>query len=266
MIENLKKIIKKVLLKFNLEIVRHSVNEEIKRNQEVCQSAKDDMNLLQILPKQNISQIIGLLDKSKSQLRQDIFVLSQLNFKRNGFFVEFGATNGIDLSNTYLLENFFNWSGILAEPAKCWHKDLEFNRKCYIEHNCVWSDSNSTLTFNEVSTAELSTIDLFSNNDSHSKIRQNGKHYQVSTISLNDLLEKYKAPSIIDYLSIDTEGSEYQILEKLDFNKYSFNVITCEHNNTPMREKIFLLLTQNGYTRKYEEISKWDDWYIRVNK
>jgi hypothetical protein len=53
-----------------------------------------------------------LLRSSKAQLRQDIFVLNELNFKRDGYFVEFGATNGVDLSNTYLLEKGYNWKGI----------------------------------------------------------------------------------------------------------------------------------------------------------
>ncbi len=262
----MKNFIKNTLLKFNLVILRISVIEEQTSKILECQKAKDDLQFLEFLPNKHASQIVNLLKKSHAQLRQDIFVLSHLNFKNNGYFVEFGATNGISLSNTFLLETQFGWSGILAEPAKCWHIDLENNRNCNIESKCVWIDSHSTLTFNEVSNAELSTIKLFSDNDHHSKSRETGKCYEVNTISLNDLLEKYKAPKHIDYLSIDTEGSEYQILENLNFSKYSFRVITCEHNFTPMREKIFNLLTKNGYVRKYEELSKWDDWYIKINE
>ena len=56
------------------------------------------------------------IKNTKSQINQDIFVLYTLNWKRNGFFVEFGATDGMDLSNTYLLEKDFGWRGILSEP------------------------------------------------------------------------------------------------------------------------------------------------------
>jgi hypothetical protein len=68
---------------------------------------------------------------------------------------------------------------------------------------------------------------------------------------------------MIDYLSIDTEGSEYEILSHFDFEKYHFKIITCEHNFTPARERIFSLLTKNGYARKCENLSKIDDWYVR---
>ena len=204
-----------------------------------------------------------LLKKSKSQLRQDIFVLSELNYKRNGYFIEFGATNGIDLSNTYLLETEYGWSGILAEPAKIWHADLDKNRKAKIDKRCVWKHTGESLFFNETNYAELSTIDSLSSSDHHAKAREGGKKYSVQTISLVDLLSEYQAPEEIDYLSIDTEGSEFDILENFDFQRYKFKIITCEHNYSPMREKLNSLFQKNGYRKKYEQISQFDDWWVR---
>jgi FkbM family methyltransferase len=211
-------------------------------------------------------RLIKKISQSKSQINQDLFVLHKTNFKREGFFVEFGATNGIDLSNTYILEKDFNWTGILAEPTKIWHESLKKNRSnSNIETACVWTDSGQELDFNETTLPELSTINFFSDRDSHNENRKNGIKYKVETISLMDLLDKYNAPKEIDYLSIDTEGSEYEILSKIDFNSYSFQVITCEHNYTSNREKIFELLSSNGYQRVHENLSDFDDWYIRVN-
>lgn len=200
---------------------------------------------------------------SQSQYKQDIFVLTQLGFKRSGYFVEFGATNGLELSNSYLLEKQFGWSGILAEPAVCWHEELVKNRHCHIEKYCVWSKSGEILKFNQVESANVSTIDIFSNvADGHQKARQKSTIYEVNTISLLDLLDKYHAPRTIDYLSIDTEGSEYEILNSFDFSKYQFKIITCEHNHTSAREKIFSLLTSKGYVRKFTNLSMCDDWYV----
>jgi FkbM family methyltransferase len=246
---------------FDIGIAKHSAIEELRARA----GAADDLALLKTLPREHAPQLLGHLQSSKSQLRQDLFVLSELGFKSNGFFVEFGATNGVDLSNTHLLEKEFGWTGILAEPARCWQQALRSNRSASIESNCVWKDSVSTLKFNEVALAELSTVQEFSGSDVHARTRQNNKTYEVKTISLHDLLAKHGAPAQIDYLSVDTEGSEFEILSHFDFGKHSFRVITCEHNFTPMREKIFDLLSRHGYIRKFEALSRFDDWYVKAH-
>lgn len=206
---------------------------------------------------------VNALDaKSKSQIGQDIFVLTELGFKRDGYFVEFGAANGKDLSNTYMLEKELGWTGIVAEPAMVWRDDLVANRSCKISFDCVWTKSDEVLEFNEVSAPELSTIHAFSDADGHHQTRKEGKKYNVYTVSLIDLLKQFNAPKEIDYLSIDTEGSEFEILSAFDFDAYKIKVITCEHNFSPMRDKILNLLLSKGYVRKHPELSQFDDWYV----
>ena len=78
-----------------------------------------------------------------------------------------------------------------------------------------------------------------------------------------DLLVSNSAPYEIDYLSIDTEGSEFEILNAFDFSKFNIKVITCEHNFTENRAGIYDLLSKNGYRRVMEEVSFFDDWYVR---
>jgi len=80
------------------------------------------------LPTPQRDQAIEALRRSKSQLDKTSLPLSELNFKTNGYFVDSGATNGVNLSNSFLLEKEFGWSGIVAEPARRWHKDLKKNR------------------------------------------------------------------------------------------------------------------------------------------
>jgi FkbM family methyltransferase len=223
-----------------------------------------DQALIRALGFASLRKTISLMSKSKSQLRQDLFVIFELEGKKNGYFVEFGATNGIELSNTYLLETEFSWTGILAEPARLWEAQLKANRpNASISTLCVWKDSNSSLTFNETDFAELSTIDGFSDKDPHRNARIKGKKYQVRSISLNDLLLKYSAPKRIDYLSIDTEGSEYEILKAFNFDEYDIRIITVEHNYTPQRQLIYDLLSSSGFKRKYEKVSAFDDWYVK---
>lgn len=248
---------------FGIGLTTHKNLENLKANF----SFHRDLELLLNLPSSHAERLILLLRKSRSQFRQDLFVLSHLQFKENGYFVEFGATNGIDLSNSYLLETEFSWRGILVEPAKSWHKSLRKNRPlAEIEEMCVWSDSNHRLNFNESDFAELSTINSFSNVDIHARRRSIGSKYTVTSISLNDLLRKYNSPKHIDYLSIDTEGSEFEILNALDFNEFSFGVITVEHNFSDSRDNLYGLLTHNGYKRVFEEISGVDDWYVGYQK
>ena len=257
------KVIKNFLKQFDIAVIHHSVLEDVLEQLNRNVAAGRTIEVLQQLNDANAQELLRYLGRSKSQLRQDLFVLSRLSYKKNGYFVEFGATDGNDLSNTYLLEKEFGWSGILAEPAKIWHEELKKNRSCNIETDCVWKDSTSTLTFNQCATAELSTIASYSNIDGRGQARKEGATYNVKTISLNDLLSKYNAPQHIDYLSIDTEGSEYEILSHFDFSKHSFQIITCEHNYSPMREKLFALLSQQGYQRVLEKVSLFDDWYIK---
>ena len=201
----------------------------------------------------------------KSQIGQDLFALYSLSWKREGYFVEFGATNGVDLSNTYLLEKDFGWTGILAEPAKVWHADLVRNRSAAVDFDCVWKESGQSLPFAVVECAEFSTLGNYSEADAHKKSRKSAHWQTVNTVSLNDLLERHGAPTVIDYLSIDTEGSELEILSAFDFGRHTFSVITCEHNFSNQRKSIYDLLVQNNYVRVFDGLSRWDDWYVHAS-
>jgi len=198
----------------------------------------------------------------KSQLGQDLFALYSCKWKRGGYFVEFGATNGLDLSNTYLLEKDFGWTGILAEPAKIWHADLIRNRSSLIDFDCVWKVGGQSLPFAVAGDAEYSTLGTFASAEFHKRKRKNMQWSSVKTVHLNDLLSRHGAPKVIDYLSIDTEGSEFDILNSFDFRRHIFSVITCEHNFSSSRENIYKLLTLNDYVRVFDGLSRWDDWYV----
>ena len=213
-------------------------------------------------PPQLAKKAIEIFPNSTAQLHQDLVAIMFARFKTNGYFVEFGATDGKKFSNSHLLEKSFNWKGILAEPGRNWHSSLKKNRSAIIETRCVWNVSGETLEFNETEVGELSTLEMFSSGDMHAEARLSGSRYSVETISLEDLLQMNNAPKYIDFLSIDTEGSEFDILNSFDFEKYSFGFITCEHNFTQSRELVFELLTANGYVRILESMSLFDDWYL----
>lgn len=197
--------------------------------------------------------------KSYSQIHQDHWVLSRLNGKQNGYFVDFGASDGINFSNSYLLEKAFGWNGILCEPLTRHHKQLFELRNCHINTNCVYTETGKVLTFSEsVKDTMLSCL------EQHKEVNKTyERSFKVLTISINDLLDLYNAPNEIDYLSLDTEGGEYEILQSLNWNKYSISTITVEHNWGEKRQPIYDFLTSKGYERFDTNASQWDDWYFK---
>jgi FkbM family methyltransferase len=178
-----------------------------------------------------------------------------------GYFVEFGATDGVSISNTYLLE-LDGWQGVLAEPARNWHKALIKNRGVIIDTSCVYSTSNQKVEFFESEESEYSTVLRYRDADAHAGERTKGSTYLVDTISLEDLLKKHNAPKCITYLSIDTEGSEWEILKEFNFNSFEAIFLSIEHNYNQNRENIQNLLLSNGYIRIFEKISAFEDWFI----
>ena len=196
-----------------------------------------------------------------SQLGQDLEVVNFYNKKTEGFFIEIGASDGIELSNTYLLEKMYNWKGICVEPIPSRFELLCENRpNSFCSNKAVYYESNKEVMFDIANTYDLLS-GISDNIDCHKKsVDCNKTTIMVTTISLNDLLKQYKSPLFIDYLSLDTEGSELEILKSVDFQKYTFGLIDVEHNYVePRRTQIRDLLTSNGYD--YIRSNKFDDCY-----
>jgi len=200
---------------------------------------------------------------AQGQLFQDLWALYELDGKRGGYFVEFGATNGITMSNSHVLEHHYGWQGIVAEPNPDYHERLGRERNCHISHKCVYSRSGATMTFLCTEKAMFSRLAEI-NPDDHNEetMRANHREVAVETISLNDLLDEYGAPDEIDYMSVDTEGSELEILKAFDFDRRRVKLFTVEHNFTPLRQEIHDLMTAKGYVRRFPEYTRFDDWYV----
>jgi hypothetical protein len=206
---------------------------------------------------------------SKSQLYQDLFVLFTLGDKFNGTFLEFGATDGVEYSNSFLLENNFNWKGVLAEPSPQWHKNLKINRpNATIIEECIYIETGKSLDFFVSDVGVLSTLEKFRQSDISSMPgntnarNKNGYNHKVISISLNDVFVKYFNSSPIDYMSVDTEGSELEILENFDFQKFGPKIVTVEHNYTDAQKKLDELFIKNNYLRFFKEHTQFDAWYV----
>jgi len=208
----------------------------------------------------------------KSQLFQDAFASFIVGDLFDKTFLEFGATDGISLSNSYMLENNFGWTGILAEPSPQWHEELKNNRpNTKIITDCIWKCSGEKLDFFVSDFGVSSTLVDFKYSDlstmpGNTRARiKNGKVVKVETISINDVMEKNFNGDAPSYLSIDTEGSEYEILQSLDFEKYRPVVFTIEHNFTNLQNKIDELMISKGYVRVFRKITSFDAWYVRTD-
>jgi len=208
------------------------------------------------------ARVKKLFRHSKSQLGQDILALSVSGLEKPGFFVEFGAADGVALSNSHILEKHLGWNGILCEPSTGWHEALKKNRACFIDTRCVYSVSGERIGFSENYLGELSAITSYAEPHASGILKRTTSSYDVETISLLDLLKAHNAPQFIDFLSIDTEGSEFEILKNFDFNSYRFGAICVEHNYAETREEINKLLLTKGYIQVHADLSDFDDWYV----
>jgi len=205
----------------------------------------------------------------QSQLFQDVCASFIIGNKFEKTFLEFGATDGFELSNTHMLENELSWKGALSEPSPQWHKSLKENRKnSKIIIKCIWKNSGEKLDFFMSETGRYSTLNDFIDNDiksmpANNELRKkNGKLITVDTISLNDVVKEYFNNNCPSYISIDTEGSEYEILKTFNLNDYRPKLFTIEHNYTENESKIDDFLITHNYVRIFRKLTSFDAWYV----
>ena len=136
-----------------------------------------------------------------SQVGQDEWVDNTLKHKRNGFFIELGAVNGLLLSNTLFFEKYRNWNGICIEPNPANAVSLLRNRNCLISDYCISDVDNEYVDF---ALAGVYSGVLETSGD----LTKKTNIIKVKTKTLGTLLKMYKAPKRIDYLSLDVEGHE----------------------------------------------------------
>ena len=190
--------------------------------------------------------------KFRGQLQQDKWVLSLFPDGFQGFFLDVGMGDARHINNTYLLEQL-GWRGIGIDPYPM-NTDLRPN--LIVEAVAVFS---STTTLDFVQAGHLGgAVDFI---DRHADAIKFEPIVQVQTTTLEAVLKKHNAPSTIDYMSLDTEGTEYEILRAFPFNDYTFTCITVEHNQEHLKkQQLRTLLTSKGYVLAHEV--QFDDWYI----
>tara|TARA_R100001082_G_scaffold86120_1_gene52710 strand:- start:12111 stop:12758 length:648 start_codon:yes stop_codon:yes gene_type:complete len=198
----------------------------------------------------------------KSQLNQDIWILLLYGEKREGYFVEVGSTTGTNLSNTYLLEKGYDWGGICIDANPNDTEELRKNRDCIVLDSCISSKSGEEVSFLVQSC--YSGIEMYTEKKDYPNGDGNvdyEKTITLTTVTLDQVLRENNAPLFIEYISIDTEGSELEVLKGIDFSSFTIGAFTIEHNdNEIQKEEIQNFLQSKGY-EKFVQVH-WEDWYV----
>jgi FkbM family methyltransferase len=212
--------------------------------------------------RQYLRYAIERFEHSSAQVMQDMFVDFILQ-KKGGTFVEFGGYDGITYSNSHYLEREKEWRGVLAEPTPSLQELIAKRRPMAIlEKRCVYARTGTIVEFCETGATELSTIKGFEQNDHMGRLRRPVRVHNVETISLDDLITTHFPGRDVDYVSIDTEGSEWEILQNYRFTGRP-SIFTIEHNFLPKRDLVSNLMQKNGYLNVFRENTGFDDWYVR---
>ena len=171
--------------------------------------------------------------KYYSQYGQDKAVLDILKFKTSGFFVDIGAHDGKELSNTYFMEKNLDWSGICVEPNPSVVNDLRNNRNCIIETRPISNQTGEVIRFYEHDEPMLSmtTGKGVSLQNPDGTIVKESASKQMKGISITDTLITHDAPKDIDYISMDVEGHEPDILLTFDFKRFNVKCWSIEWKN-----------------------------------
>ena len=196
-----------------------------------------------------------------------------LNYE-NGYFLEIGANDGFRQSNTYYFEKKLNWKGILIEPIL--HKYIECKKNRSIKNKyfcnaCVSFDHNEK--FVKLLYSNLMTIptnlqsDIYDKYEhaNHSNIIKKNQEEVIEFFSkartLNSILIECNAPKKIDFLSLDVEGAEIEVLKGIDFKNYEFKYILIESRKI---EKISSFLSKHNY--KFIEKLSYHDFIFILDK
>lgn len=154
------------------------------------------------------------------------------NERRDGYFVDIGAHDGIYINNTYLLERRYNWSGICVEANPITFSALKKNRRANCLNVCLdRAEADVDFVLRDV----LGGIVDQRLDNTAAEVSGNTV-VKLKTTTLLKILTECNAPAIIDYLSIDVEGAEERILGEFDFGLYKFKCITIERPNGHLRE------------------------------
>lgn len=182
-----------------------------------------------------IQKFYGSLDAQGVPLDQKLVNLFNI---KNGVFIEVGANDGIRQSNTKLLEEHLNWTGILIEPSPGLYRELCRNRprsRCF---QCALG------SFEEDGTLAVGDFDGHCMSSIQGERLGRTPTEKVQVFSLQSILDECGIQHV-HFFSLDTEGYEFNILQGIDFERTVFDYLLVEITHD--YEKIVSFLAEKGY-------------------
>jgi FkbM family methyltransferase len=166
--------------------------------------------------------------RSFSQIGQDRWCIDQVHAgKKNGYFVEFGALDGLSLSNTALLEFAYGWTGVCIDPNPTSYAKLKENRRC-TTFGCAVGESRGRAQI----TLQDEISEIVTRADSPAEA------VEVDVRPLVDILAEANAPKVIDFMSVDVEGFEDQALLGFPLDEYQVLAMCVERPSPRLRKKL----------------------------
>ena len=190
------------------------------------------------------------------------------NIKRKGKYLEIGGADGYTHSNTFSLNKYLGWNGLILEPDFDMFTTLKKVRPSDKVLNKALSPLGIEGYFKLRKAGQLSSIKGFEKKDSLSNIRELSRNFQrIKAIPISPLLIENK----FDYFSLDIEGAEVDVLKSIEWNIINKpSIITVEYNFLDeVKNQIILILEREGYENifsKYEWLTRQDLWFKLKNK
>jgi hypothetical protein len=188
--------------------------------------------------------------ESFAQVGQDSIILDLLG--SNGYFIDLAANDALDLTNTLALERK-GWTGLCVEPNSVYWYGLS-HRKCTVVGALVAGTKSEQVKvkFRGVFGGIVGKLD---NKLANFKKEPDTPEVTRYTAPIREVLNKFQVPKTIDYLSLDVEGSEYEIMKDFPFETYTIRVLTVERPN----KKLKALLQEKGYLY-LADIATWGEY------
>jgi FkbM family methyltransferase len=181
-----------------------------------------------------------------AQFMQDKMAYLFFEGKKDGFYIEIGANDGYNGSTTFWAQQL-GWKGICVEPQKTTFERLQKYRNCALYNFAISDKTQKNVEF--IAFPERDFRSGISNTMSQQHIEDakklsNMQTTTIDTITFDDMMKDFPDIKHIDFLSIDTEGHEINVLQSIDFDKYSFGFITIE---TEENSDVVEFIKQKGY-------------------